>query len=163
MFDYYSSIILISWMSLGVLSILVWENNRIRKSDKKIFYISYLLIALSALAELIGLKINGNMNVPTQVIILVKAMDYILTPLAGGAIVGQLRIKNKISKVLYGILGLNTAFQIVSVFTGWMTSIDANHYYSHGPLYIFLYGRVFFNSGHCNYPVHIVRFKIQET
>ena len=137
MFDYYSSIILISWMSLGVLSILVWENNRIRKSDKKIFYISYLLIALSALAELIGLKINGNMNVPTKVIILVKAMDYILTPLAGGAIVGQLRIKNKISKVLYGILGLNTAFQIVSVFTGWMTSIDANHYYSHGPLYIF--------------------------
>ncbi len=137
MFDYYSSIILLSWMSLGVLSILVWENNRIRKSDKKIFYISYLLIALSALAELIGLKINGNMNVPKQVIILVKSMDYILTPLAGGAIVGQLRIKNKISKILYGILGLNTAFQIVSVFTGWMTSIDANHYYSHGPLYIF--------------------------
>ena len=53
MFDYYSSIILISWMSLGVLSILVWENNRIRKSDKKIFYISYLLIALSALAAVI--------------------------------------------------------------------------------------------------------------
>ena len=137
MFDYYSSIILISWMSLGVLSILVWENNRIRKSDKKIFYISYLLIALSALAELIGLKINGNVNVPAQVITLVKTMDYILTPLADGAIVGQLRIKNKLSKVLYGILGLNTVFQIISVFTGWMTSIDANHYYSHGPLYAF--------------------------
>jgi hypothetical protein len=72
MFDYYSSIILISWMSLWVLGILVWENNRIKESDKKIFYISYLLIGLSALAELIGLKVNGNENVPAQVIILVK-------------------------------------------------------------------------------------------
>ena len=52
MFDYYSSIILISWMSLLVLGILVWENNRIKESDKKIFYISYLLIGLSALAEM---------------------------------------------------------------------------------------------------------------
>ena len=137
MFDYYSSIILISWLSLGVLSILVWENNRIKKPDKKIFYISYLLIALSALAELIGLKINGNVNVPVKVIILVKAVDYILTPLAGGAIVAQLRIRNIFSKILQGILCLNTVFQIISVFTGWMTAIDANHYYSHGPLYVF--------------------------
>ena len=137
MFDYYTSIILISWMTLGVLSILVWENNRIRKPDKKIFYISYLLIALSALAELIGLKINGNVNVPAWVIVLVKAMDYIQTPLAGGAIVAQLQIRNKFSKVLQGILGLNIVFQIVSVFTGWMVTVDANHYYSHGPLYIF--------------------------
>lgn len=137
MFDYYSSIILISWMTLGVLIILVWENNRIKKPDKKIFYISYLLIAISALAELVGLKINGNVNVPAWVIVLVKAMDYIHTPLAGGAIVAQLQIRNKFSKVLHGILGLNIVFQIVSIFTGWMVTIDANHYYSHGPLYVF--------------------------
>ena len=137
MFDYYSSIILISWMTLGVLIILVWENNRIKKPDKKIFYISYLLIAISALAELVGLKINGNVNVPAWVIVLVKAMDYIHTPLAGGAIVAQLQIRNKLSKVLQGILGLNIVFQIVSIFTGWMVTVDANHYYSHGPLYVF--------------------------
>ena len=137
MFDYYSSIILISWMTLGVLIILVWENNRIKKPDKKIFYISYLLIAISALAELVGLKINGNVNVPAWVIVLVKAMDYIHTPLAGGAIVAQLQIRNKFSKVLQGILGLNIVFQIVSIFTGWMVTVDANHYYSHGPLYVF--------------------------
>ncbi len=137
MFDYYSSIILISWMTLGVLIILVWENNRIKKPDKKIFYISYLLIAISALAELVGLKINGNVNVPAWVIVLVKAMDYIHTPLAGGAIVAQLQIRNKFSKVLQGILGLNIVFQIISIFTGWMVTVDANHYYSHGPLYVF--------------------------
>ena len=137
MFDYYSSIILISWMTLGVLIILVWENNRIKKPDKKIFYISYLLIAISALAELVGLKINGNVNVPAWVIVLVMAMDYIHTPLAGGAIVAQLQIRNKFSKVLQGILGLNIAFQIISIFTGWMVTVDANHYYSHGPLYVF--------------------------
>ena len=137
MFDYYSSIILISWMTLGVLSILVWENNRIRKPDKIIFYISYLLIAVSALAELVGLKINGNVNVPAWVIVLVKAMDYIHTPLAGGAIVAQLRMRNKFSKVLQGILGLNIIFQIISIFTGWMVTVDPNHYYSHGPLYVF--------------------------
>ena len=110
MFDYYSSIILISWMSLWVLGMLVWLSNRVKESDKKIFYISYLLIGLSALAELIGLKLNGNENVPAQVIILVKAMDYILTPLAGGAMVAQLRIKNVLSNVLTGILCLIMVF-----------------------------------------------------
>lgn len=35
MFSYYTSIILLSWMGLGVLSVLVHENDRLAKSDKR--------------------------------------------------------------------------------------------------------------------------------
>ena len=37
-------------MSLGVLGLLVYENDRIRKSDKRLLYLTYALIAASALA-----------------------------------------------------------------------------------------------------------------
>ena len=138
MFDYYTAIILLSWMELVVLGILVYENNRIKKRDKALFYCAYFLIAISALAELIGLKLNGNMSVPSWVIVVVKSFDYVLTPLAGGAVIAQIKIRNKWTKALLGILCFNTLFQIISAFTGWMTVIDDKNCYSHGPFY-FIY------------------------
>ena len=51
MIDYYTSIVLLSWMALGVLSVLIWENDRLTSSDKRLLYLTYALIAVSALAE----------------------------------------------------------------------------------------------------------------
>ena len=135
MFDYYTSIILLCWLSLAILSILVWENGRIPKQNKYIFYISFLLIVLSSLAEWAGVKMNGNPNVPKGLFLAVKATDYILTPFTGFALVCQMRKNNLGIKILLGVLGFNILFQIISAFTGWMTIIDNNHLYSHGPLY----------------------------
>lgn len=136
MLDYYTSIIILSWMSLFTLCILVWENNRIQKSDKWIFYLTYALIALSALAEWTGLKLGGKEDVPRGVIRFVKMTDYILTPLAGGAIIGQIKIRNIWHKILAGVICLNVVFQIISAFTGWMVKVDEHNNYTHGPLYM---------------------------
>ncbi len=136
MSNYYTSILILSWMSLFTLCILVWENNRIQKSDKWIFYLTYALIALSALAEWTGLKLGGKEDVPMGVIRFVKMADYILTPLAGGAIIGQIKIRNIWHKILAAIVCLNTLFQIISAFTGWMVKVDEHNNYTHGPLYI---------------------------
>ena len=77
MFDYYTAIILLSWMELVVLGILVYENNRIKKRDKALFYCAYFLIAISALAELIGLKLNGNMSEHIDDFALVKSLGIL--------------------------------------------------------------------------------------
>ena len=133
--DYYTVLILMVFVFLTAQGILVYENNRIRKENKKHIYLSYLLIALSALAEMVGLKLNGNPGIPAWSLVMVKTADYICTPLAGGAVIAQLRIRNVWSKILYGILVFNTVFQVVCAFTGWMLTIDETHHYFHGPLY----------------------------
>jgi hypothetical protein len=133
---YYTAIIIIVWFALLVLSILVFENNRISKQTKIIMYLTYLVTAIAALAEWLGVQFNGNASIPAWLLKLVKLFDYILTPIAGGAIVLQLRTKSIWQKIIFGILGANILFQIISFFTGWMVVINDDHKYSHGPAYI---------------------------
>jgi len=132
--SYYTALILLSWLTLGVLSILVWETSWISKSDKHRFYLTYGIIALSALAEWIGIQLIDS-SFPAWVLLLVKCSDYVLTPMAGGAIVRQMKLKNRWNKALTGVLIGNAVFQVIAAFNQWMIVIDANNHYTHGPLY----------------------------
>ena len=137
---YYSSIIYLCWASLGVLSLLVHENARLEHRDKRLLYLTYALIAVSALAEYMGVRFDGREGFPSCVLPIIKCADYILTPMAGGALVFQIRPESRWKNVLLGILVFNTVFQIVSAIGGWMITIDAHNHYSHGPLYVFYIG-----------------------
>ncbi len=136
MISYYTSIIIISWLVLGVLSILVWENDRLSDSDKRLMYITYAVISISALSEWLGIKFNGNPSVPIWLLRIVKCADYILTPIAGGTLVIQLRTGSIFKKLIFGVLITNTVFQLICSFTDGMIIINDDHYYSHGKLYI---------------------------
>ncbi|MDO4487742.1 MAG: GGDEF domain-containing protein [Eubacteriales bacterium] len=138
--SYYSSVILMVIFSLGVLSVLVVENNSIPVLQKRLFNAVNGLIVLSASAEWLGLHLSGMMNVSVWVITIVKAADYIFTPLTGCALIFTMQKPCKRHIPLITILGINTVLQIVSIFTGWMTVIDATHNYSHGPLYLVYVG-----------------------
>ena len=135
MISYYSSVLLLCWMALGILCTLVHENARITREDKRLLYLTYALIAVSALAEWCGLQLNGRAEMPTGLLRAVKCADYILTPLAGGALVAQMRLRNRWHNALVAILAANTAFQIAAAFNGWMLVIDEYNHYSSGPLY----------------------------
>ena len=135
MLNYYTIITLITICALIVLCVLVHDNSRITKKRKTIFYLTYLLIVLAAASEWVGLQLNGNNMIPHWLLLAVKCIDYILTPLAGGAFVGQLGLRNLGFKILNAVLIGNTVFQIISAFFGWMVTIDGNNFYSHGPLY----------------------------
>lgn len=137
MVSYYTTVIALVWMTLVILCILVYENDRLASKDKTIFYISYILIFLSALAEWTGIQISGNEKIPAILLRIVKCCDYILTPLAGAAFLKQMQLDNIVSKIITGIIGVNIVFQLVSFFTGWMINIDEHNNYSHGKLYIF--------------------------
>lgn len=140
--SFYSSIIFISWLSLVVLSILVWENNRLTKKEKVSFYLTYALVGVAAMMEWLGVQFNGDVATPVWMIRTFKCADYILTPIAGAALITNLKSKSIWRKLIVGILAVNTVFQLISAFTGWMLTVDTHHYYSHGklyPVYMILY------------------------
>lgn len=135
MLKYYTAISVIVWLALLILCTLVYENDRISTIKRKIFYLTYVLIFMASLAEWVGVYISGIMGVPAVCLRIVKCIDYILTPLAGAALVGQMRLRNVWTKILNVVILFNTLIQLVSFFTGWMTIVDEKHYYHHGPLY----------------------------
>ena len=58
--SYYTAVSILSWASLAVLGILVAENDRLPRKQKRVLYIAYIVVALAALAEWMGLYLNGN-------------------------------------------------------------------------------------------------------
>lgn len=138
--DYYSSTIILSWLSLGVLCLLVYENARIQVKDKQMLYLTYILIALSALAEYCGVMLSGRAGVSGKAVLFAKTADYILTPMAGGAIVFQMRLRNSLNGFMIGMLAVNTIVQLISCVTGWMVVVDEQNIYHHGPLYPLYFG-----------------------
>ena len=135
MLKYYTAISVIVWLALLILCTLVYENDRINTGKRKIFYLTYVLIFTASLAEWVGVYISGITGIPTVCLRIVKCIDYILTPIAGAALVGQMRLRNVWTKILNVVILFNTLIQLVSFFTGWMTIVDEKHYYHHGPLY----------------------------
>ena len=133
--SYYSSIIFICWLSLGVLCILVSENNRLSRKEKTLFYITYAIVSLASLMEWLGIQFNGNTEIPPWLFRAVKCADYILTPAAGAALILNIKTDSIWGKLATGLLGINLLFQVISAFTGWMLVIDEGNHYSHGSLY----------------------------
>ena len=135
---YYTSIIVFTWLTLALLSILVYENDRIHPKDKKIRYLAYAIIAASALAEWLGVTFNGCTEISEWFLRIDKFFDYTLTPFAGGIIVLQLHEHNIFHKLIVGTIAVNTVFQFMSIFTGWIFYVDRTNHYAHGRFY-FIY------------------------
>ena len=132
---YYTSVTIISWAALAVLCILVHENDRMTRNDKVRAYLAYAVIALAALSEWLGVQLSGNTENPVWVLKMVKCADYILTPASGWMLAEQLKRKTVIRRIIFGLVCFNTIFQIIASFTGWMTVVDSQNHYTHGPCY----------------------------
>ena len=135
MMSYYTVLIVICLMSLGILCILVHENSWIPAEDKRRLYLTYGIIAASAFSEWCGMQLNGNAHCPGWLLSLVKCFDYALTPMAGDTIVAQMKLRNRWERLLFAVLAANAVFQIVAAFNGWVIVVDAGNRYAHGPLY----------------------------
>lgn len=132
---YYYANVFLCWTALGVLCLLVHDNARITLRGKRLLYLTYALIALSSLAEMCGVYLDGREALPRHVLLIAKCADYILTPMAGGALIFQLRMRNRWNTVLIGMLIFNTLLQLASVPGGWMVKLNEHNHYTHGPLY----------------------------
>ena len=118
-----------------VLGILVSKNNRLTAKEKRMFYLTYALVAISAIMEWLGILFNGDPSIPEWLLRTVKCADYILTPVAGAALIINIDADLLWKRIIQVVLAVNVVFQLVSAFTGWTLTVDAQHHYSHGPLY----------------------------
>lgn len=132
---YYTSVIIMVLFALVVLSILISENDRIPATRKKLFIATNLLIALAALAECAGVHLDGKPGYPKALLAAVKALDYTLTPMAGGALILLMQKQGQKNLLFKGFFLANAIFQFLGIFFGWTVAIDDSHTYSHGPLY----------------------------
>ena len=132
---YYTPLIIIVWLTLIILGVLVYENDRFSKEKKSLLYVTYGLVAAAALFEWLGVQLNGNTSISPWLLRIVKLFDYMLTPLAGGAIILQFQSKGIIKKLIFAVLCINIVFQLVSLFGNWMIYIDEANVYQHGKLY----------------------------
>ena len=112
--NYYTFVIIMILLALGVLTILISENNRISQKKKQLFIATNVLIALSALAECAGVHISGNPNVPKGILAAVKAADYTLTPMTGGALIILMQKPNTKNWFLRGLFIGNAVFQVIA-------------------------------------------------
>ncbi len=135
MSSYYNSICILSWLALLILSVLIYENARIPAREKKIFYITYALIAVSQFAEWAGVLLSGRGDSMMLALRIAKCADYIFTPAVGGALIAQMPFRNIWTRIVTVILVFNTVFQLVSAFTGWVFFITDENSYTVGPLY----------------------------
>ena len=133
--SYYTVVTALCLMSLGALAVLVWENNRMATRDKRLLYLTYALIAFSTLVEWWGGMLDGATGLPEWALPAVKCVDYIVKPMAGGALVAQMHPHDRWLTTLIGVLVLNTVVQVASVFNGWMVVVDGQGHYAHGILY----------------------------
>lgn len=105
------------------------------RTKKQIFIATNLLIALAAMVEYAGVRISGHENIPRGVLAAIKAADYTLTPMTGGALIILMHEKNKKSRILWKMFVGNAVIQAISAWKGWMVVIDDQNHYTHGWLY----------------------------
>lgn len=135
MLSYYTSIMILVWLTLGTLCLLVVENNRLARSDKRLLCLTCVFLAVSSFAEWAGVNLEGRADSPAWLLRLAKFADLTFTPMAGGMLILQTRPKGVWRGVLIGVLAANTVFQIISVFTGWMIVFRPDNTTANGPLY----------------------------
>ena len=126
---------ILCWLSLGALSVLVRMNSHLSEEDRRLLWLTYALVAAAALAEWIGVLLSGRETVPHWLLRAVKCADYILTPMAGGALMALMGLRNRWEKAMMAILAVNTVLQLIALTGNWMITIDAQNRYVHGPLY----------------------------
>lgn len=139
--QYYTWILILTVLALVVLGILVYENGRMEPKTKNKFYLTYLIIILSAIAEWIGVYLNGAPEWTRGLHMFVKWLDYSLSPIASVCFVRQLNEKNKLEKAIRNLLLVHVAFEAVAVFSGWTVYIDENNIYHHGDFF-YIYAAV---------------------
>ena len=137
---YYTAFVIMVWLALALLGVLVFENDRIKKEEKGLHFLSYAVVGIAATAEWLGILFTTAVAVPVWLLKIVKFFDYILTPAAGGVIILQFRKTEKyITWSIFGILVLNFILQFICLFTDWMSVIDTSNdilKYSRGKLYM---------------------------
>lgn len=133
--DFYTAVVIISFLSLLSLAALVYDNSHFSNKIKARFLIVFLTIFLAGLSEWLSFKLNG---APMRYVLLhrfVKCADYVTTPLIANSLITLINDDEKFNEALFRIAFGNAVLHVISIFTGWTFYVDANNFHQHGPYY----------------------------
>ena len=133
--EFYTAIVIAEVLALAILGTLVYGNPTCPREQKGKFFWTYAVLSASILAEWLASFLNGRDPTGGWLIRVGKFLDYSLSPLIPVLLVRQISMLKKAEPYAFFVLGLNTVFEFVSLFTGWSYHIDGEGYYQHGVAY----------------------------
>lgn len=133
--ELYTAVVITEVLALAILGTLVYGNPICSKRQKAKFFWTYAVLSVSILGEWLASFLNGADPTGGWLIRVGKFLDYSLSPLVAVLLVRQISMLKKIEPYAFLLLGLNVAFQFISLFTGWSFFIDEAAFYRHGVAY----------------------------
>ena len=130
----YTVVILISILSMIFLAIDVGKNTILSKREIKWFRITFILAAVGAFCEYLGVLFDHIDGVPIRLHQLITFAEFCLSPYLGICLAYSSTMKLT-GKPIFVIVSLNVVFQIISLFNGMIFSINENGRFCRGDSY----------------------------
>ena len=133
MTTYYTAIIFISIFAMLAIQTCVKISNTLTKRKKRLFYMLFSTIALSAFCEWLGVYLQGTGSSTRVFHIIVKAVELSVAPSIGYFISWVIEMKSE--KIVFIGLAVNAVIECLSGVFGFIYYVDENSNYVHAEFY----------------------------
>lgn len=149
---YYSAIVFIALMTLGVIIIHLRDNETLSRKVKKKIGIIAILIAIGSMCEFLGLYLNETNSKFIIIHGIIKAIELTIAPIIPilfTKIVERRNTNRKVQITILSILIINGICEFISILIPFIFYIDENNIYRHAFFYhfytiMYLAGIIFF-------------------
>lgn len=165
MFDYYFATIFFAIFIMVIIGIMVYCNEMLDKNKKRQFGFAIILVILASISEWLGVFLDAKPSWTRDIHITVKVIELSVAPFIP-VICADILSHLKHSKIIYGLLGIQTFLEIISAFTGFIFRVDSDNIYHHSRFYgiymisfilgIILFGYKVVYESHRQYGMHKV-------
>ena len=134
MSDFYSAVIFLSVFIMVIMDMLVGSNDLLEREQKQTIYTVSVLVIAGAVSEWLGVWMNGADASLRTLHILVKAIELSIAPIIT-VLCSDLMTPLKHKTLVYSLIGVHTGLEVLSAFSGFIFSVDAQNVYHHGAFY----------------------------
>ncbi len=125
-------------IALGLFIFFIIRNDIFDKSIKRLFVFSACLTILLIAATWADSVLRVcDFRSAWFMRSITSCINFAFSPFVPAALVSIYKSEKEVTTLFYAPLALNVAMCVISVFTGWIFSIDANNSYSRGLLFVF--------------------------
>lgn len=138
MFDFYDATVIITALTIIIMFVDILANKIITLESKKQMLTVSGLILIASVCEWAGVRLNGKGQNTIWLHYAVKAIEFSTTPFIS-LIAAKAYGKVKFYRPLLVFAATNIVIQIISIWTGWIFTIDeANLYHRMGLYWIYI-------------------------
>lgn len=132
---YYTAIIVLSILSMGIMSLFVTSNKSLPKLKTRQFLALFAMVSICAAAEWTGMYLQGAASWTRVPHILIKLVELSTVPFTGILSADILEGESKWRKPVLITLGVHILLEILSAVFGFIFYVDEQNIYYHGQFY----------------------------